>query len=69
MKKDQPAWIRVNSQEMASGKQSILVPWSRVAPWLIILAGVCLGNIIGFSPWLFVALGFLCLLQGLLFSS
>jgi hypothetical protein len=56
-------------QSRDHGDELIFIPWSRAAPWLIMLAGVCLGHIIGFSPWLFVAIGVLCLLQGLLSSS
>lgn len=51
------------------GDVSILIPWSRVAPWLILLAGLSLGHIIGFSPQLIIAIGALCLLQGLLYSA
>ncbi|MCP9848504.1 hypothetical protein [Cyanobium sp. Morenito 9A2] len=33
-------------------------------PWLVVVAGVALGPAVGFSPWLFLAVGVGCLLSG-----
>ena len=39
-------------------------PWPRCCPWLVIVVGVALGTVVGFSPWLFVLIGAVCLLSG-----
>lgn len=39
-------------------------PWPRCCPWLVIVAGVALGSVVGLSPWLFLVIGGLCLLSG-----
>lgn len=44
----------------------ILLPWPRCCPWLLILAGVALGFVLGFSPWLFLLIGVFCLLSGMI---
>lgn len=41
------------------------VPWPRCCPWLLSLAGVALGCVFGFSPWLFLLIGAICLLSGM----
>jgi len=46
---------------MGSG---LLLPWPRCCPWLVILAGVVVGLLVGFSPWLFLGIGVFCLLSG-----
>lgn len=44
--------------------QAALSPWPRCCPWLVIGLGVALGTVVGFSPWLFLLIGALCLLSG-----
>ena len=39
-------------------------PWPRCCPWLVIVAGVALGSVVGLSPWLFLVISALCLLSG-----
>ncbi len=40
-------------------------PWPRCCPWLVIVAGVAIGQVlVGFSAWLFLAIGICCLLSG-----
>ncbi len=41
-------------------------PWPRCCPWLVIVVGVALGTVVGLTPWLFVAIGCVCLLSGCL---
>ncbi|MEB3326687.1 MAG: hypothetical protein VKI39_03150 [Synechococcus sp.] len=41
------------------------IPWPRCCPWLLSLAGVALGCVFGFSPWLFLLIGAICLLSGM----
>ncbi len=43
---------------------SSFCPWPRCCPWLVIVAGVALGSVVGLSPWLFLVIGGLCLLSG-----
>lgn len=52
---------RGQPQPMGSG---LLLPWPRCCPWLVILAGVVVGLLVGFSPWLFLGIGVFCLLSG-----
>ena len=65
--KDDPAdpakALGANSPRLGSG---LLLPWPRCCPWLLILAGVALGFVLGFSPWLFLLIGVFCLLSGLI---
>lgn len=44
-------------------------PWPRCCPWLVIGLGVALGTVLGFSPWLFLLIGGVCLLSGWLPAS
>ena len=44
----------------------MLLPWPRCCPWLLILVGVALGFVLGFSPWLFLLIGVFCLLSGMI---
>lgn len=43
---------------------SSFCPWPRCCPWVLIGPGVALGTLLGFTPWLFLAIGSLCLLNG-----
>lgn len=38
-----------------------LAPWPALSPWLVMLAGLCIGGWIGYTPQLFVALAAACL--------
>ena len=55
--------LGANSPRLGSG---MLLPWPRCCPWLLILVGVALGFVLGFSPWLFLLIGVFCLLSGLI---
>ena len=44
--------------------QTAFSPWPRCCPWLVIGLGVALGTVVGFSPWLFLLIGGVCLLSG-----
>ena len=55
--------LGANSPRLGSG---LLLPWPRCCPWLLILVGVALGFVLGFSPWLFLLIGVFCLLSGLI---
>lgn len=55
--------IDTDSHRTAQGQ---LCPWPRCCPWLVIVAGVALGHVLGFSPWLFLGVGAVCLLSGCL---
>lgn len=39
-----------------------IAPWRSLTPWWVMLAGVVLGQWIGFPPLLFVAMAAVCLL-------
>lgn len=41
-------------------------PWSRWSPWLCLLAGVLIGPVFGFAPWLFVVVAMLSVVMGFL---
>ncbi len=43
---------------------TFLSPWPRWCPWLVLSVGVAIGPLVGFSPWLFLGVGFICLLSG-----
>lgn len=47
---------------------SFFSPWSNWRAWMVMLAGVLVGLVIGFSPQLFVLIAALCLLCGWLFD-
>lgn len=36
-------------------------PWPALSPWLVMLAGLCIGGWIGYTPQLLVALAATCL--------
>jgi hypothetical protein len=55
--------LGANSPRLGSG---MLLPWPRCCPWLLILVGVALGFVLGFSPWLFLLIGVFCLLSGMI---
>lgn len=44
-------------------------PWPRLTPWFVMMAGLCLGRWVGYTPHLFVAMAASCLLLGLLKSA
>ena len=44
--------------------QTAFSSWPRCCPWLVIGLGVALGTVVGFSPWLFLLIGGVCLLSG-----
>lgn len=56
---------RLGSRSRAWGT-GMICPWPRCCPWLVIVAGVALGHVLGFSPALFLAVGVGCLLSGFL---
>lgn len=43
---------------------SLFSPWSNWRAWIVMLAGVLIGQVIGFSPPLFVGIAVFCLLCG-----
>jgi hypothetical protein len=43
-------------------------PWSNWRGWIVIVSGVLIGQVIGFSPQLFVLIAALCLVCGWLFD-
>ncbi len=47
---------------------SFFSPWTNWRAWMVMLAGVLLGQVIGFSPQLFVLIAAFCLLCGWLFD-
>ncbi len=47
---------------------SFFSPWSNWLAWMVMLAGVLVGQVIGFSPQLFVLIAVFCLLFGWLFD-
>ncbi|MBW4532148.1 MAG: hypothetical protein KME02_15800 [Aphanothece saxicola GSE-SYN-MK-01-06B] len=47
---------------------SFFSPWSNWRAWMVMLAGVLVGQVIGFSPQLFVVIAALCLVCGWLFD-
>lgn len=47
----------------------IFSPWKNWHIWIMLLAGVSVGHVIGFSPLLFVFIGVLCLGYGWLRES
>jgi hypothetical protein len=46
------------------GDRSFFSPWTNWHGWIVMLAGVVVGHVIGFSPQLFVLIGVLCLACG-----
>lgn len=53
-------------QRTALNRSIWIAPWRSLTPWWVMLAGVVLGQWIGFSPLLFVAMAVVCLLLGFL---
>ncbi len=47
---------------------SFFSPWTNWRAWMVMLAGVLVGQVIGFSPQLFVLIAAFCLLCGWLFD-
>ncbi len=47
---------------------SFFSPWSNWRAWLVMLAGVLVGQMIGFSPQLFLLIAAFCLLCSWLFD-
>lgn len=47
---------------------SYFSPWTNWRAWMVMLAGVLVGQVIGFSPQLFVLIAAFCLLCGWLFD-
>jgi hypothetical protein len=39
-------------------------PWPRCCPWIVVLVGLSLGMVVGFSGWLVLAIAVACLLLG-----
>lgn len=58
-----PGTLRSKFQVLEVG---LLVPWPRCCPWVLISAGVAIGFVVGFTPWLFLLIGVFCLLSGLI---
>jgi hypothetical protein len=50
------------------GERFVFSPWSNWRAWMVMLAGVLVGQVIGFSPQLFVGIAAFCLLCGWLFD-
>jgi hypothetical protein len=58
---------RSNHQPSRTDQRLVLIsPWPAIAPWIVILIGVILGQWVGYTPHLLVAIAALCLLVGLL---
>lgn len=47
---------------------SFFSPWTNRRAWMVMLAGVLVGQVIGFSPQWFVLIAAFCLLCGWLFD-
>lgn len=47
---------------------SFFSPWTNWRAWMVMLGGVLVGQVIGFSPQLFVLIAAVCLLCGWLFD-
>ncbi len=50
-------------------RESFFSPWTNWHSWIVLLAGVSIGHVIGFSPLVFVLIGVLCLCCGWLRNS
>jgi len=47
---------------------SFFSPWSNWRGWIVILVGIGVGYLVGFSPQLFILLAALCLACGWIFA-
>jgi hypothetical protein len=55
-------------QDVNVGDRFCFSPWSNWRAWIVMLAGILVGQVIGFSPQLFVGIAAFCLLSGWLFD-